>query len=142
MPAKKAKTTETDAAVFDFLEAVPDMQKRNDSWKLVELMQSATGFPPKMWGPSIVGFGKYHYVYPSGHSGDAPLIGFSPRKPAFSLYIFSGTQKQRKLLASFGKFTMGKSCIYVKRLMDIDEKVMLEIINDSVQHTLSIYPNT
>src|SRR5689334_16844211 len=108
------KTTETNAGVAEFINRFADSeQKRKDGFALIELMQKVTGHPPKMWGPSIVGFGNYHYKYESGHEGDAPLAGFSPRKSAISLYVFTGTEEHEYLLKGLGKFTMGKSCIYV-----------------------------
>ena len=95
-------------------------------------MRKWSGCEPRMWGPTIVGFGRYHYKYASGHEGDAPLIGFSPRKAQFSLYVFSETDKNKQLLEHLGKFKMGKACIYVKKLADIDlstlEKLCLETI--------------
>lgn len=87
---------------------------------LIELMSKWSGFEPKMWGPTIVGFGSYHYKYASGHEGDAPLIGFAPRKAAFSLYVYSPVEEHKHLLKELGKFKMGKACIYVKKLSDIN----------------------
>jgi hypothetical protein len=111
----KNKTSETDANVLEFLDAFVDKeQKKADSLKLIKLMKKWTGYEPRMWGPSIIGFGSYHYKYASGHEGDAPILGFSPRKAQFSLYIYSKTQKSDELLKKFGKFTMGKACIYIK----------------------------
>ena len=117
----KTKTTSTNIDVTDFINSYVDSeQKKADSFRLVKLMQEWSGFEPKMWGPTIVGFGNYHYKYASGHEGDAPIIGFSPRKAAFSLYVFSATERSKKLLTELGKFKMGKACIYVKKLSDID----------------------
>src|SRR4249919_3513874 len=100
----KNKTTQTDYSVIEFINAVPDEIKRKDSMEIIELMKNETGHEPKMWGPSIIGFGSYHYKYASGHEGDAPLIGFSPRKAAFTLYVCSPTQDNKHLLADLGKF--------------------------------------
>jgi len=117
----KNKTTETEISVVDFIQSYADSdQKKADSFQLIELMSEWSGFEPKMWGPTIIGFGSYHYKYASGHEGDAPLIGFSPRKAEFSLYIYSPVEGQEQLLDNLGKFRMGKACIYVKRLSDID----------------------
>lgn len=117
----KNKTSETTVSVADFINSfVDNEQKRNDSFQLMELMQEWSGFEPKMWGPTIVGFGSYHYVYPSGHSGDAPLIGFSPRKAAFSLYATVTEMDNRKSLDHLGKFKMGKACIYFKKMDDLN----------------------
>jgi hypothetical protein len=117
----KTKTTYTEVKVIDFINSyVYNDQKKTDSFRLIELMREWSGFEPRMWGPTIVGFGNYHYKYASGHEGDAPIIGFSPRKPEFSLYVFSPTEESKKLLDELGKFKMGKACIYVKKLSDIN----------------------
>jgi len=117
----KTKTTYTEVKVIDFINSYVDNdQKKTDSFRLIELMREWSGFEPRMWGPTIVGFGNYHYKYASGHEGDAPIIGFSPRKPEFSLYVFSPTEESKKLLDELGKFKMGKACIYVKKLSDIN----------------------
>jgi hypothetical protein len=119
--AKKNKTAETEVSVTDFINSfVENEQKKIDSFRLIELMREWSGFEPKMWGPTIIGFGSYHYKYASGHEGDAPLIGFSPRKAQFSLYVFIPTDDSKNLLKDLGKFNMGKSCIYIKKLSDID----------------------
>ncbi len=129
----KNKTTETEVDVFDFIESyVENDQKKADSLKLIELMSDWSGFKPKMWGPTIIGFGSYHYKYTSGHEGDAPLLGFSPRKTQFSLYVYSNTAKSDALLKDLGKHKMGKACIYFKELTDINipivEKLSMETI--------------
>lgn len=117
----KNKTTETTASAADFINSyVEDEQKKADSFQLIELMQQWSGFEPKMWGPTIVGFGSYHYKYASGHEGDMPLIGFSPRKAAFSLYVFSPAPDNNHLLNDLGKFKIAKACIYIKKLSDIN----------------------
>ena len=117
----KNKTTEREVSVTDFINTYVDNdQKKADSFRLIELMREWSGFEPKMWGPTIVGFGSYHYKYASGHEGDCPLIGFSPRKAEFSFYVFSPTQENKHLLDDLGKFKMGKACIYVKKLSDIN----------------------
>ena len=106
----KNKTQETDVNVADFIESFANTeQEKRDSFALIELMQEVTGFEPKMWRPSIVGFGSYHYKYASGHEGDAPLAGFSPRKSAISLYVFTGREDHEHLLENLGKFRKGKS---------------------------------
>ena len=111
----KNKTNETEVDVTDFINSYVDNdQKKVDSFQLIELMRKWSGFEPKMWGPTIVGFGSYHYKYTSGHEGDAPLIGFSPRKATFSLYVYSPIKEHEHLLDNLGKFKMGKACIYVK----------------------------
>ena len=97
-------------------------------------MREWSGFEPKMWGPTIIGFGNYHYKYASGHEGDAPVIGFSPRKAEFSLYVYSPTEESEKLLSDLGKFKMGKACIYVKRLSDIDLSTLQKLCKESMMY--------
>ena len=128
------KTKENDASVADFLNAVPDEDKRADAWRVLRLMEEETGEPPRMWGDSIVGFGRYHYKYASGREGDMPLIGFSPRKASLSLYVLTGSDQQEALLARLGKHTIGKSCLYIKRLSDVDEAALRELMRASVAY--------
>ena len=117
----KLKTKPTEIDVYEFIDSFANTeQKRKDSKDLIELMARISGFEPVMWGPSIIGFGEYHYVYESGHEGDAPLVVFSPRKSAISLYVFTGVEKHNYLLENLGKFRKGKSCIYVNKLADIN----------------------
>jgi hypothetical protein len=123
--ATKNKTTATEVNVTDFINSYVDSElKKVDSFQLIKLMSEWSGFEPKMWGPTIIGFGSYHYKYASGHEGDAPLIGFSPRKAEFSLYVYSHTEASEQLLKELGKFKMGKACIYVKKLSDISIPVL------------------
>lgn len=131
----KNKTVETHVDPIEFIASYVDgEQKKKDSLQLVELMSQWSGHPPKMWGPTIIGFGRYHYTYASGHEGEAPLIGFSPRKSQFSLYVYSKSAKSDQLLLQLGKFTMGKSCIYVKKLADIDLKVLKNLCMISIAY--------
>jgi len=124
----KNKTTATEINVIDFINSyVDNEQKKADSLQLITLMSEWSGFEPKMWGPTIIGFGSYHYKYASGHEGDAPLIGFSPRKAEFSLYVFSATEENKHLLDNLGKFKMGKACIYIKKLSDINIEALKKI---------------
>ena len=117
----KNKTIETEVSVPGFINTyVNNDQKKADSFRLIELMREWSGFEPKMWGSTIIGFGSYHYKYASGHEGVCPLISFSPRKAEFSLYVFSPTQENKHLLDDLGKFKIGKVCIYVKKLSDIN----------------------
>ncbi|KAB1230154.1 DUF1801 domain-containing protein [Chryseobacterium viscerum] len=119
--AKPNKTNETDVNVTDFINSfVEKEQKKEDSFQLIQLMSEWSGFEPKMWGPTIIGFGSYHYKYTSGHEGNMPLIAFSPRKAEFSLYVYSPTEESKLLLDGFGTFKMGKACIYIKKLSDIN----------------------
>lgn len=130
-----AKTTYTSVDVHEFIHSyVSTEQKKADSFELIKIMQEITGEEPKMWGPSIIGFGNYHYKYKSGHEGDAPVLAFSPRKAAFSLYIYSDTEKSKALLPQFGKFKMAKACIYVHKLADISIPVLKELCIESVRY--------
>lgn len=132
----ETKTKETKADVHEFINNFADTeQKRQDSFELLKLMQEVSGYAPKMWGPSIIGFGSYHYKYDSGHEGDAPLVGFSPRKAAISLYVYSGylgCSEQDNWLKDLGKFKMGKSCIYVKKLSDINQDTLKALITTTI----------
>jgi hypothetical protein len=133
--AYKNKTSETETDVIDFINSyVENDQKKADSFELVRLMRQWSGFEPKMWGPTIIGFGSYHYKYASGHEGDAAMIGFSPRKAEFSLYVFSPTEENKHLLDNFGKFKMGKACIYVKKLSDINIDVLEKMCIASIAY--------
>lgn len=135
----KNKTEFTDKNVDDFLQTVENEQKRKDSYELIALMEKITGEKAKMWGPTIVGFGNYHYKYESGHEGNAPLVGFSPRKTAISLYVFTGLQEHEHLLENLGKFTIGKACIYVKKLADINLKILTGLMNHSIDYVTTKY---
>ena len=131
---KENKTKVTEIQVSDFIDSfVDDKQKREDSLQLIELMKKWSGFEPKMWGPTIIGFGSYHYKYASGHEGDCLLIGFSPRKKAFSLYVYTPQQNITELLPKLGKFKMGKSCIYINKLHDIDVEVLEVLCKSTLQ---------
>ncbi len=133
--SRKNKTTETEVSVTDFIHSfVDNEQKKADSFKLIELMRAWSGFEPKMWGPTIIGFGRYHYQYASGHEGDAPLIGFSPRKAEFSLYVFSPTVDNKHLLSDLGKFKISKACIYVKKLSDINIAALKKLCETSIAY--------
>ena len=136
----KNKTSVTGKNVFDFINEFADTeQKRKDSFELLELMQSVSGYEPKMWGSSIIGFGSYHYKYESGHEGNAPLLGFSPRKAAISLYVFTGLKEHEPLLENLGKFKMGKACIYVKKLSDIDTVKLTSLMNETINFLRAKY---
>jgi len=136
----KNKTAETEADVRAFIQSFTDSeQKRQDSYALIKLMQEMSGFPPKMWGPSIIGFGTYHYKYASGHEGDAPILGFSPRKAAISLYVYTPVPEHENLLEGLGRFTMGKACIYIKKLSDIDIEKLKEMMKASIHYVNEKY---
>jgi len=124
------KTKPTKVSVASYIAALPGESKRADAKALVKLMQAATGEKPAMWGPSIVGFGTVHYVYESGREGDMPLLGFSPRKPALVLYGVA--RSAESLLPRLGKHTTGKGCLYIKKLADVDMKVLEKMISTAV----------
>ena len=134
------KTKLTQASVEDFINAVPVEQTRQDCWKIVDLMRQATGAAPRMWGPSIVGFGSYHYKYASGQEADWMLVGFSPRKQNISLYIMAGFDEYEELLNQLGKFSRAKSCLYIKRLSDVHFPILEKLIQDSVARMRQIHP--
>ena len=127
------KTKPTKAGVTAFLNSVEDRQKRADCRKVAAMMRRATGKRAKMWGSSIVGFGTYHYKYDSGREGDFILTGFSPRKQALTVYIMPGFSRYDALLKKLGKYKTGKSCLYIKRLADVDERVLERLIGESVK---------
>ena len=138
---KPNKTTATKADVHAFIDKHPKEQMRDDSRVLMALMQELTGEEPHMYGPSIVGFGTYHYTYASGHSGSAPLAAFSPRKPELVLYLAPGLfESEPDMLAKLGKYKATKGCLYVKRLADIDLKVLKAMIKKSIAITKKTYP--
>lgn len=134
------KTKETDRSVIEFIEGVDHPKKREDAYKLLDIFTEASGYEAKMWGPSIIGFGRYHYKYPTGHEGDAPLVGFSPRKAKISLYFATGDTEREQLLEKFGKHTSGKACVYINKLDDIDVDVMKELIYQSITFLQNMYP--
>jgi len=132
---------ETDNSVIEFIESVENEKKKADAYQLLEIFEEVTGYDAKMWGPSIIGFGSYHYKYASGHEGDAPLVGFSPRKAKTSLYLAYESEEREKLLESFGKHTKSKACIYVNKLADIDTNVLKGLIKHTVETYQNLYPN-
>ncbi|MBK9248968.1 MAG: DUF1801 domain-containing protein [Ignavibacteria bacterium] len=139
MAAIKTKQTEVDVHEFINTFAVTE-QRRKDSFELLQLMQEFTGYEPKMWGLTIIGFGCFHYKSDrSKQEGDWPLVGFSPRKAAISLYVYSGSEKHKYLLNNLGKFTMGKACIYVKKLSDIDQNELKNLMRETINYLQSKY---
>lgn len=126
------KTLPTDSDVLEFINAVPDGKKRQDSLQLLEMMRGLTGEEPRMWGPTMIGFGEYHYRYDSGHEGDTFRIGFSPRKAAISLYAL---QHDPALLESLGKHRKGAGCIYITRLSNVDSDVLRQLLQSSLKAT-------
>ncbi|HXJ88058.1 MAG TPA: DUF1801 domain-containing protein [Candidatus Binatia bacterium] len=128
------KTKATAASVAAYIDALTDPARRSDAKTLVQLMQRASGEKPKMWGPSIVGFGSYHYKYESGREGDMPLIGFAPRKAANVLYNTLCADGAETLMPRLGKYTTGKGCLYIKKLADVNTTVLETLIRKAVTH--------
>jgi hypothetical protein len=126
------KTKKTKASVEGFLARIPDAKQREDALTVLKLMKQLTKTKPKMWGKSMVGFGEYHYKYASGHEGDCFLTGFSPRKGNLTLYIMPGFERYKDLMNKLGKFKTGKSCLYIKRLADVDLDALRELIRSAV----------
>ncbi|MCR2803891.1 DUF1801 domain-containing protein [Paenibacillus soyae] len=135
------KTKETENSVLEFIENVDNPKKREDAYRLLDIFTETSGFPAKMWGPSIIGFGSYHYKYASGHEGDAPLVGFSPRKGKTSLYFAPGDEAREALLQKLGKHTSGKACVYINKVADIDVDVLGEMIAQSIAFLRETYPD-
>jgi len=133
------KKKPTAQSVTAFVNGIDDKQKRADVKKVAAMMRKATGARAKMWGPSIVGYGQYHYKYESGREGDFMLAGFSPRKQALTVYIIAGFKPFGPLMKKLGKFKIGKSCLYIKRLSDVDEKVLERLIAGSVKYMRKNY---
>jgi hypothetical protein len=129
----EAKTKLNQASVDEFL-AKTDEATRKDCYRLIDLMTSATGEQPKMWGPAIIGFGQYHYKYESGREGDICKIGFSPRKANLTLYVLAASGEQEKLLSKLGKHKTGKGCLYIKKMDDVHEGVLKQIISGTVAY--------
>jgi len=134
------KTRPTDRKVSQFIDAVEPDQKRQDCWTIVEMMRTVTGAEPVLWGSSIVGFGTYTYVNTTKKPADWPITGFSPRKANLTLYVMPGFSNYESLMAGLGKHSMGKSCLYIKKLADIDFDVLEEIIRRSVRDMKAAYP--
>lgn len=137
--AAEAKTRPTSVKPEEFLRQVEHGQRRRDGQELLDMMREVTGEPPVMWGPSIVGFGRYHYRYDSGHEGDSMLAGFSPRKQHLVLYL-APYMKREALEARLGKHKKGKGCLYINKLDDVDRKVLRRLIEESVAEMRRRYP--
>jgi len=127
------KTKPTNQSVKEFLNEISDEQRRADCFQVAKIMEEITGEKPKMWGPSIVGFGSYHYKYASGREGDWPMTGFSPRKKDLTLYLMMGFTKHGELLEKLGKHSTAKSCLYIKRLSDIHVPALKKLIKISIK---------
>lgn len=126
------KTKKTNKSVSQFIKAIDDPERRKDCEVVAKLMKRITGAEPKMWGAAIIGFGDYRYKYASGREGDWFPIGFSPRKQALTLYLMGGFGQHPDLMKKLGKYTMGKGCLYVKRLADIDQEVLVKLLKESI----------
>jgi hypothetical protein len=138
--ATKNKTAVTKVSVDDFINSfVAKEQRKQDSFRLIELMRKWSGFEPKMWGPSMIGFGTYHYKYASGHEGDAPLAAFSPRKDSLVLYFATEFEGREDLLSKLGKHTSSKSCVYAKKLDDLNIVVLEKMTKSSMAHAKGLY---
>lgn len=137
------KTLVSDESVAEFINAFAGTdQKRSDSFELLKIMENYTGYQAKMWGPTIIGFGSYHYKSEkSRQEGDMLLVGFSPRKAAISLYVYTDTPENEALLASLGKFKMGKGCIYLKKLADINIDVLKKMMGETIKHLHEKFPD-
>lgn len=133
------KTRPKKTGVTAFLAGIEDVQMRRDAKKVAAMMREATGSRARMWGSNIVGFGQYHYRYESGREGDFMITGFSPRKQALTIYIIPGFGRFEKLMARLGKHKTGKSCLYIRRLSDVDEKVLRQLIGNSVKYMRKTY---
>lgn len=128
------KTKPNNESVSNFLNSIEEPQKRQDAFEILKMMEQITQSPPKMWGTSIVGFGDYHYKYESGREGDWFITGFSPRKQNLTLYIMSGFDRYDELMSKLGKYKTGKSCLYIKKLSDVDAKVLRDLVEASYRY--------
>ncbi len=137
--AYEAKTKPTDQSVIEFIEEIDSKAKKEDAYRLLDIYADVTGMEPVMWGTSIIGYGAYHYEYATGHSGEASIAGFSPRKAAHSLYLTMNEERKNELLAKLGKHRRGKSCVYVNKLADIDVDILKQMIEESVTYIKDNY---
>jgi hypothetical protein len=136
----KNKTTETKESVESFLNTINDEKRRKDFSSIVDLITKHTGYEPKMWGTSIVGFGRYHYIYESRREGEAPLAGMAARANAITLYLSSEFDRREELLSKFGKHKTAKACIYIQKLEDIDTGILITMVKNSINYYKNKYP--
>lgn len=134
------KTVPTDADVDRFIDSISSINKQNDARTMLKIMNAITGEKAVMWGPSIIGYGSYHYIYDSGREGDMCRAGFSPRKSAMSIYCMSGFSDQSALLGKLGKYKLGKSCLYINKLSDVDEDILRSIVQADWAYMNAKYP--
>jgi len=139
MAKAKNKTVETDGSVMDFINSVDHEKRKEDAKKVLSMLKDITGSPAKMWGNSLIGFGNYHYKYESGREGDFFKAGLSPRKTALTIYIMAGFERFEELMAKLGKYKTGKSCLYIKKLEDVDEEVLKELMQASYDYMTNKY---
>lgn len=137
----ETKTKPTPVSVAEFIDAVENPVRRDDAKVVCAMLERLTGQPPQMWGPSIIGFGSYHYTCDSGHEGDMCRLGFSPRKAELVLYILNGGPDEAEKLTRLGKHKTGKSCLYIKKLSDVDMAVLEELSRDRLNHMEQAYPS-
>jgi hypothetical protein len=137
----KNKTVETENSVADFLTTISDAKRREDCSIIINLINELSGFDPKMWGSSIVGFGIYNYKYESGHTGNAPLAGVASRKNALTVYLASNFEEKEALLSQLGKYKSSKSCLYIQKLEDIDIGILEQLVQKSIEHIKELYPS-
>jgi hypothetical protein len=137
----KNKTIETENSVADFLATISDVKRREDCSVLINLLINLSGFEPKMWGSSIVGFGIYNYKYESGHAGNAPLAGVASRKNALTVYLASNFEEKEALLSQLGKHKSSKACLYIQKLEDIDITILSQLVQKSITQIKELYPN-
>lgn len=137
----KNKTTQTSISVDDYISAIKDETMRKDSFSLTQLIKKQTGLEPKMWGPSIVGFGSHHYKYESGREGDSPNIAFSPRASSIAIYLSGNFDDRENLLQKFGKYKSDKGCVHIKTLAEIDKDVLKKMIANHIKHIKELYPD-
>lgn len=141
MKMYELKTKETENSVIQFIESIDHVQKKEDAYQLLDIFTESTEYPAKMWGTSIIGFGKYKYKYASGHSGESLKVGYSPRKSKISLYLSTEVSQDNELLTDLGKYTTGKSCVYINKLSDINLDTLRHLIKKSLNHIQSTYPD-
>lgn len=137
----KNKTTQTSISVDDYISVIKDETMRKDSFSLTQLIKKQTGLEPKMWGPSIVGFGSHHYKYESGREGDSPNIAFSPRASSIAIYLSGNFDDRETLLQKFGKYKSDKGCVHIKTLAEIDKDVLKKMIANHIKHIKELYPD-
>jgi hypothetical protein len=137
----KNKTTENAHSVEDFLLSIKDETKRKDSFELIKILKKQTGLEPKMWGPSIIGFGSHHYKYESGREGDSPNIAFSPRASSIAIYLSANFENRNILLENFGKHKTDKGCVHIKTIADIDKNILTKMVANHIKHIKELYPD-